>query len=276
MIWDSVNDPVGIGEAVFPGWLRLLVSGFEGQRFPVSVEGNVQAKAWRVFDAFQQLNLAYDWEPPESHPGKQKIRPLNEVISQRRGTCVDLCTAFACAALDARLHPLILIVKKPRARHAIVLIPVDKSWEGGCPPVIQAPYFTDTPKDLDGSNRHLLTAQEPGDLSANWLAIDVQQATERQATWSQALEFGASYADPNGQWEWDVCIDVGAIAAQRGPDANVPSVLKAADALAPAFTALPDAPSPLQLLSPLYGVVPYCKNTHYTALREWILPPPIF
>ena len=59
--------------------------------------------ARKIFEKLAELGIRYVAEPTDSQPGAQRIRPVNEVLAFRKATCVDLCVAFCCAALDVRI-----------------------------------------------------------------------------------------------------------------------------------------------------------------------------
>lgn len=62
-----------------------------------------------VFDAFKQQDLTYI-NPPASFEMSQKVRPIDEVMEHRAGTCIDLACAYASCLEQAGLEPLIWLV----------------------------------------------------------------------------------------------------------------------------------------------------------------------
>ncbi|MGW6916349.1 P-loop NTPase [Kitasatospora sp. NPDC054939] len=87
------------------------------------------AGAHAVYDAFAARRITYADEPAGSSPGRQTIRPPDEVLHlPRHGTCLDLAVTYAGACLDVGLHPIVLITAgRPGApAHALVAV-----WLGG-------------------------------------------------------------------------------------------------------------------------------------------------
>ena len=107
--------------------------------------------------------------------------------------------------------------------------------------------------------------ESKGDSSGTWLAIDVQQVTEAGANWGAALSSGARYIR---DWEWDVCVDVGGLRS-RTPDRELPPGGRIEKVLAPAYAALPENFTPLQLIKARHGVVPYQQCAEMRRLRAW-------
>ena len=140
-LWDSINHPTGLVDMVHVGWVQRLLSSAEWSGFPgpepdlvAHGQTRVGPHARKIFEEFAELGLRYVGEPTDSEPGAQRIRPVNEVLGLRKATCVDLCVAFCCAALDAGIYPLILTVTADggQRRHAIVLVPMERQWAMGC------------------------------------------------------------------------------------------------------------------------------------------------
>ncbi len=62
-----------------------------------------------IFEALQAEGIRYI-NPPASFESAQKIRPIDQVLAEKQGTCVDLACAYASCLEQAGLHPLIWIV----------------------------------------------------------------------------------------------------------------------------------------------------------------------
>ena len=273
--WDSVKYPTGLVDMVHVGWVqRLLRSadwmGFPGPEPDLVIDGQtrVEAHARRVFDKFGELGLRYVGEPTDSEPGAQRIRPVNEVLKFGKATCVDLCVAFCCAALDAGIYPLILTVTADggQRRHAIVLVPMERQWARGCDVLIDEGFSRESmlPNREDLRDLVVGSADDPG---GTWLAIDVQQVTESDGNWKTALFLGAEYVH---DWEWDVCVDVGGLRS-RTPDRELPPGGHIEKVLAPAYAALPEDFTPLQLIRARHNAVPYQQCDEIRQLREWAM-----
>ena len=277
-LWDSINHPTGLVDMVHVGWVQRLLSSAEWSGFPgpepdlvAHGQTRVGPHARKIFEEFAELGLRYVGEPTDSEPGAQRIRPVNEVLGLRKATCVDLCVAFCCAALDAGIYPLILTVTADggQRRHAIVLVPMERQWAMGCDVLIDEGFSREPmlPNREDLRDLVVGSADDPG---GTWLAIDVQQVTESDGNWKTALFLGAEYVH---DWEWDVCVDVGGLRS-RTPDCVLPPGGHIERVLAPAYAALPEDFTPLQLIKARHGVVPYQQRAEMRQLREWAMTVP--
>ncbi|WP_136313233.1 tetratricopeptide repeat protein [Actinomyces procaprae] len=269
--WDSQAEPTALAQVVHAGWLQRLLRAEDARRFPGPGGGvGVGALARRVFEGFVELGISYVHEPADSGPGTQLLRPLDEVVSLHQATCLDMCAAFCSAALDAGVYPLILTIRKEGRRHALVLVPLERNWSRGCEPVLEAGFSSEV-LTVDGAPVVQLLAAHPGDALATWLAVDVQQASTVGGSvgdWESALDRGAEYVR---DWQWEVCVDVGGLCAQRRADDSLPPVVRAGEVLAQAYTELPQDFTALQLIRSRYNVVPFCPRPELAQLREWAL-----
>ena len=272
-LWDSINHPTGLVDMVHVGWVQRLLSSAEWSGFPgpepdlvAHGQTRVSPHARKIFEEFAELGLRYVGEPTDSEPGAQRIRPVNEVLGLRKATCVDLCVAFCCAALDAGIYPLILTVTADggQRRHAIVLVPMERQWAMGCDVLIDEGFSREPmlPNREDLRDLVVGSADDPG---GTWLAIDVQQVTESDGNWKTALFLGAEYVH---DWEWDVCVDVGGLRS-RTPDCVLPPGGNIEKVLAPAYAELPEDFTPLQLIRARHDAVPYQQCDEIRQLREW-------
>ena len=277
-LWDSINHPTGLVDMVHVGWVQRLLRSADWMGFPCSEpdlvvggQTRVEAHARRVFDKFVELGIEYVVEPTDSEPGAQRIRPVNEVLAFRKATCIDLCVAFCCAALDAGIYPLILTVTADRGfyRHAIVLVPLDRAWANNCGALLDTGFSREL-LEVDGEGLGTMVYESEDDPSGTWLAIDVKQVTEAGANWGAALSSGAQYIR---DWEWDVCVDVGGLRS-RTPDRELPPGGHIEKVLAPAYAALPEDFTPLQLIKARHGVVPYQQRAEMRQLRAWAMTVP--
>ena len=277
-LWDSINHPTGLVDMVHVGWVQRLLSsaqwsGFPGPEPDLVVDGQtrVEAHARRVFDKFVELGIEYVAEPTDSEPGAQRIRPVNEVLKFGKATCVDLCVAFCCAALDAGIYPLILTVTADggQRRHAIVLVPMERQWAMGCD-VLFEQGFSREPMMPGGEDLRGLLVEFVGDTGGSWLAIDVEQVTEPGAGWGVALSRGAAYIR---DWDWDVLVDIGGLRS-RFPDRALPPGGNIERVLAPAYAELPENFTPLQLIRARHNAVPYQQCDEFRQLRAWAMMMP--
>ena len=271
--WDSVKYPTGLVDMVHVGWVQRLLRSADWMGFPCSEpdlvvggQTRVEAHARRVFDKFVELGIEYVVEPTDSEPGAQRIRPVNEVLKFGKATCVDLCVAFCCAALDAGIYPLILTVTADggQRRHAIVLVPMERQWAMGCDVLIDEGFSRESMlpnrEDLRG-----LLVEFVGDTGGSWLAIDVEQVTEPGAGWGVAISRGAAYIR---DWDWDVLVDIGGLRS-RIPDREIPPGGHIDKVLMPACTPLPKKFTPLQLIRARHAIVPFQEGPEIQQLRTW-------
>ena len=272
-LWDSINHPTGLVDMVHVGWVqRLLRSadwmGFPGPEPDLVVDGQtrVEAHVRRVFDKFVELGIEYVVEPTDSEPGAQRIRPVNEVLKFGKATCVDLCVAFCCAALDAGIYPLILTVTADggQRRHAIVVVPMERQWAMGCDVLIEEGFSRESMMP-GGEDLRGLLVEFVGDPGGSWLAIDVAQVTGSGAQWGAALARGAKFVR---DWEWDVLVDIGGLRS-RFPDRALPPGGHIERVLAPAYAELPEDFTPLQLIRARHDAVPYQECDEFRQLRAW-------
>ena len=272
-LWDSINHPTGLADMVHVGWVQRLLSSAESCGLPgpepdLVAHGQIRVgpHARKIFEKLAELGIRYVAEPTDSQPGAQRIRPVNEVLAFRKATCVDLCVAFCCAALDAGIYPLILTVTADGGlqRHAIALVPLDRMWATGCEALLEN-GFSRTPLEVDGYALSDVVVEYEDDPAGMWLAIDVQQVTESDGNWKAALSSGAEYVH---DWEWDVCVDIGGLRS-RTPDRVLPPGGNIEKVLAPAYAELPEDFTPLQLMRARHGAVPYQQCDEIRQLREW-------
>jgi hypothetical protein len=99
---------------------------------PAPGAGPVTARARSLYEAFAARRIQYGDEPTTSDPGRQTIRPPDQVLSRpRHGTCLDLAVTFAGACLDAGIHPLIIVLAGVRPGdpgHALVAVWLAGDW----------------------------------------------------------------------------------------------------------------------------------------------------
>ena len=281
MRWDSVHNPTGLVDMVHAGWVQRLLRAEDWRGFPGSGDDEaggqtrIGPKAKMIFEKLSDLGISYVHEPPNSVPGTQDVRPVDEVLSLGLATCLDMCVTYCCAALDAGVYPLILTLtaRNGKLRHAIVLVPLERSWSTGCDAVIET-GFSREPLVVDEDEFKDVVIESPDDPSGTWLAIDVQQASAPPGgvtgKWDSALSRGADYVR---NWEWDLCIDIGGLRSRRADNIDLPTVMRVEGVLAPAYIPLPSNYTPLQLIRARYGVVPFHDRHELRNLRRWAMTP---
>lgn len=281
MRWDSVHNPTGLVDMVHAGWVQRLLRAADWRGFPgpgddeAGGQTRIGPKAKMIFEKLSDLGISYVHEPPNSIPGTQDVRPVDEVLSLGLATCLDMCVTYCCAALDAGVYPLILTLtaRNGKLRHAIVLVPLERNWFTGCDAVIET-GFSREPLIVDEDEFKEIVVDSPDDPSGTWLAIDVQQASTplggATGKWDTALSKGADYVR---NWEWDLCVDIGGLRSRRADNVDLPTVMGAEGVLVPAYIPSPKNPTPLQLIQTRYGVVSFCPRRELRTLRRWVMAP---
>ena len=281
--WDSVADPARLAEYVPTGAVTHMIPSRNRHELPGPDGRPAADKAEAIFELMTKLGIGYVLEPADSQPGAQFVRPVEEVFrASGQGTCLDLCVAFSSAALDAGLHPMILTVtksntgnKSDKKCHSIVLIPRNRTWSASGRPepvadseVVHEPFLLD---DMPLKAMVYRTATGSGAL----LAIDVQQVSRKPdgtpfGDWESAVSRGADFLTGETGWDWDVCVDIGAL---RGTMETPHSVYAPprTRVLEPGY--LKPAPgatrSPLQLIKARTGIVPFTGRDKLTELTDW-------
>ena len=275
--WDSVADPARLAEYVPTGAVTYMIPSRNRRELPGPDSRPAEKKAKAIFELMAKLGIRYVLEPADSRPGAQFVRPVEEVFrASGQGTCLDLCVAFSSAALDAGLHPMILtVIKSNENRHSIVLIPRNRTWSASGRPepvadreVIHEPFLLD---DMPLKAMVYRTATGSGEL----LAIDVQQASRKPdgtpfGDWESAVSRGADFLTGETGWDWDVCVDIGALRGTMEASQSVYAPPRAR-VLEPGY--LKPAPgamrSPLQLIKARTGIVPFTGRDKLTGLTDW-------
>ena len=276
-VWYSGADPARLAEHVPTGAVTYMIPSERRCELPGPDSRPAEEKAKAIFELMAKLGIRYVLEPADSQPGAQFVRPVEEVFrASGQGTCLDLCVAFSSAALDAGLHPMILtVIKSNENRHSIVLIPCNRTWLASGRPepvadheVVHEPFLLD---DMPLKAMVYRTATGSGDL----LAIDMQQVSRKPdgtpfGDWESAVSRGADFLTGKSGWDWDVCVDIGAL---RGTMVAPHSVYAPprARVLEPGY--LKPAPgatrSPLQLIKARTGIVPFTGRDKLTELTDW-------
>ena len=278
-VWYSSGaDPARLAEYVPTGAVTYMIPSRNRRELPGPDSRPAEKKAQAIFELMAKLGIRYVLEPADSRPGAQFVRPVEEVFrASGQGTCLDLCVAFSSAALDAGLHPMILTVTKSnRDRHSIVLIPLNRTWLASGRPepvadheVVHEPFLLD---DMPLKAMVYRTATGSGDL----LAIDMQQVSRQPdgtpfGDWESAVSRGADFLTGTTGWDWDVCVDIGALRGAMTAPHSVYAPPRAR-VLEPGY--LKPAPgamrSPLQLIKARTGIVPFTGRDKLVKLTDWV------
>ncbi|HEU0088346.1 MAG TPA: hypothetical protein VFQ77_11965 [Pseudonocardiaceae bacterium] len=240
-------------------------------------------RAQRIYQVFAQHPIHYVDEPTSSEPGRQAIRPPDQVFTgPRAATCLDLAVTFAGACLDAGLHPMIVILDSARGgpSHALVLVWLGGSWPGA--PAPGYPWRVEVhhspPGELVGQVRAGLN--EPGAFLAIDVAAAARQAARQQddapppSSWEAAIAAGADMlttAMTGGAWRWDVAVDVGV--CWRATDVHpLPQRPLTSPLVEPYLEPEPDA-GPLAQLRARRTVVPFYGRDELDVLLDWCQNP---
>ena len=282
-VWYSGANPARLAEHVPTGAVTYMIPSERRCELPGPDSRPAEEKAKAIFELMAKLDIRYVLEPADSRPGAQFVRPVEEVFrASGQGTCLDLCVAFSSAALDAGLHPMILTVtksntgnKSDKKCHSIVLIPCDRTWLASGRPepvadheVVHEPFLLD---DMPLKAMVYRTATGSGDL----LAIDVQEVSHKSdgtpfGTWESAVSRGADFLTGATGWDWDVCVDIGALRGAMEAPQSVYAPPRAR-VLEPGY--LKPSPgatrSPLQLIKARTGIVPFTGRDKLTELTDW-------
>lgn len=74
--------------------------------------GQQHRVAEAVFLAMQEVGIGYINPPASFSTLGQKLRPLDRVLSEKQGTCIDLACAYASCLEQAGLHPVIFLIEQ--------------------------------------------------------------------------------------------------------------------------------------------------------------------
>ena len=101
-----VNDVLAkAGEILEKKGLGRALDGYQsGSR------DRVRAIGAAIFEGLQTFVDQYINPPASYNKLGQKLRPIDEVLSQRQGTCIDLACAYASCLEQAGLHPIVFLV----------------------------------------------------------------------------------------------------------------------------------------------------------------------
>ena len=282
-VWYSGAAPARLAEHVPTGAVTYMIPSERRCELPGPDSRPAEEKAKAIFELMAKLGIRYVLEPADSQPGAQFVRPVEEVFrASGQGTCLDLCVAFSSAALDAGLHPMILTVtksntgnKSDKKCHSIVLIPCNRMWLASGRPepvadheVVHEPFLLD---DMPLKAMVYRTATGSGEL----LAIDMQQVSRKPdgtpfGDWESAVSRGADFLTGTTGWDWDVCVDIGALRGAMEAPQSVYAPPRAR-VLEPGY--LKPAPgatrSPLQLIKARTGIVPFTGRDKLAKLTDW-------
>lgn len=79
--------------------------------YQAAQDGQHHRIAEAVFLALQELVKTYVNPPASFENLGQKLRPIDRVLEEKQGTCIDLACAYASCLEQAGLHPILFLVK---------------------------------------------------------------------------------------------------------------------------------------------------------------------
>jgi hypothetical protein len=87
----------------------------------------------RLYARVKGLGFSYGFESPPFSEHRQKIRPPKKIVDHKTATCIDLACLFGSLLECAHQRPLVIVLDKPGAAHALVgyLALDEPSWEKG-------------------------------------------------------------------------------------------------------------------------------------------------
>jgi hypothetical protein len=85
----------------------------------------------RLYSRIKGLGFSYGLEPTPYSEHRQKIRPPKLIVEHKTATCVDLACLFASLLESARQSPLVVVLDRPGAAHALAGYRAsdEPSWE---------------------------------------------------------------------------------------------------------------------------------------------------
>ncbi|MFF4060093.1 hypothetical protein ACFYZ0_30630 [Streptomyces sp. NPDC001708] len=261
-----------------------------GTALPAPGDGPPAARARALYEAFAALHIQYADEPTTSDPGRQTIRPPDQVLRRpRHGTCLDLAVTFAGACLDAGLHPLIIVLAGAKAgdpAHALVAVRLDGNWSNRAHRDYrwdeEEPDWRTLPPDF------IDELAENEDSPGAFLAVDITGVASRADAadprrrepqpWAESVAHGAALLREAAEDRWSVTIDVG-----LGYEHCEPHPLPyqpSTDVLAPPYLPVPATlaadegnSGPLKFLWARHDAIRFHPRDELDFLQDWFQAP---
>ncbi|SMF83562.1 hypothetical protein SAMN02745830_06658, partial [Streptomyces sp. Amel2xC10] len=262
-----------------------------GTLMPAPGDGPPAARARALYDAFATLGIQYADEPTTSDPGRQTVRPPDQVLRRpRHGTCLDLAVTFAGACLDAGLHPLLIVLAGAGPgdpAHALVAVWLAGNWSNHA--------HRDYREDEQDPDWHTLPTDfvdqlaETEDSPGTFLALDITGVASRsdaadprrreQQSWAQSVAYGAALLREAAEDRWRATIDVG-----LGYEHCEPHPLPyrpTTDVLAPPYLPVPmpvegdgdTGSGPLKYLWARHDAIRFHPRDELDFLQDWFQAP---
>ena len=261
--WMLDGEPAGLVKYVQPEVVKGLIG------LPGPSAEPVLDRLGQIYHAFAARQIRYAWEEYSDEPGRQVIRPPDQVLRYPgHGTCLDLAVTFAAACQVAALRPVIVIVRpeRPGPLHAVVAV-----WlapEGATYPLGEKVY-REPPADLVDEIQ-----AELGGPPGRFAVIDVAGVCPAQPR-SPARGLGAGFADAVRQgagylttdtWAWWLGVDVST--AWRPDDVLPVPAQPLTSPLREPYLDPAGVESPLRLIRADYDVVPFQDRDELTVLDD--------
>ena len=261
--WMLDGEPAGLAKYVQPDVVKGLIG------LPGPSAEPVLDRLGQIYDAFAAQRIRYAWEEYSDEPGRQVIRPPDQVLRYPgHGTCLDLAVTFAAACQVAELRPVIVIVKpeRPGPLHAVVAVWL-ATESAGYP--FGEKVYREPPADLVDEIQVDLDGP-PG----RFAVIDVAGVCPAQPR-SPARGLGAGFGDAVRQgagyltadtWAWWLGVDV-STAWRPGDVLPVPAQPLTSPLREP-YLDPAGVESPLRLIRADYDVVPFQDRDELTVLDD--------
>jgi len=261
--WMLDGEPAGLAKYIQPEVVRGLIG------LPGPSAEPVLDRLGQIYDAFAARRIRYAWEEYSDEPGRQVIRPPDQVLRYPgHGTCLDLAVTFAAACQVAGLRSVIVIVKpeRPGPLHAVVAV-----WLApeGIQYSLGEKVYREPPADLVDEIQ-----AELGGPPGRFAVIDVAGVCPAQPR-SPARGLGAGFADAVRQgagyliadmWAWWLGVDVSAV--WRAGDVLPVPAQPLTSPLREPYLDPAGVESPLRLIRADYDVVPFQDRDELTILDD--------
>ena len=257
------GEPAGLAKYVQPETVKGLIG------LPGPSTEPVLDRLRQIYDAFAARRIRYAWEEYSDEPGRQVIRPPDQVLRYPgHGTCLDLAVTFAAACQVAGLRPVIVIVKPARPGPFHALVAVWLAAEGVDYPLGEKVY-REPPADLVDEIQADLDGP-PG----RFAVIDVAGVCPAQPRspvrglgvgFGDAVRQGAEYLSVD-TWAWWLGVDIGT--AWRPGDVLPVPAQPLTSPLREPYLDPAGVESPLRLIRADYDVVPFQDRDELTVLDD--------
>ncbi len=261
-LWNREAEPGALRRYLQPERIAQLVP------LPGTSAASPEQRLAEVWRTLAGCGVSYAYEAPPFDGTRQAIRTPDEILRfPRHATCLDLAVLLSGASLRAGLRPVIAVLApaQPGPSHSIVIV-----WVGQRPFPWDSPLWVTAPPGLADRLRG------PKNATGELIAIDPQGLSREFGGTAAPLSFEDSRARATGlltqgEWRWEIGIDVGGTyhAADALPCIEAPSK----EPLHVGYDSPSLARSPLSLIRPQFGVVPFQATDEFDVLEDWVQIP---